>query len=585
WPGFSAKLVVQNGEIRHPELKASITGINLHLLVENKLGLPDSTNFLIKDFRMMLDDNPVSGYLLVYGTSRPYIKADIKTNTNIEELEKLFKIDSIVAKGNLSLDVEAEGYLDFEKKKFPVLDTKINLTNGYYESPSFPVPFKNIHFVADISNTSGDFKDTKIRIDTLTYAVEDEPFVVKGTIENMNDYTFDIEANGLLDFEKLSKIFPIENTKLSGKVISNIKANGKVSDITSKNYEAINVKGMAIVKNFHYSNPEFNHRLDVKDAIFNFSPEKIRVDKFSGIIGNSTISTKGEVSHYLPFFLANKGILEVNFDIICDSLNLNEWLLQPHKKDTSTEITVYKIPENLNVDIKSQIGRIIFDKLEIDDLKGNIIVKDGVLKIKETGFSTLGSPFKLSMTYDTRDMDSPKFDIEELYIKDLELNKAYNAFYTVQESAPAAQHTNGVFSITYKLKGELKPDMKPNMKSLKGGGIVFIKSAQVNGMRMFDHISSLTKKDELKNPSLQNLMLVSEISKGRLIIKPFKFKVNKYDAELEGFHDFEGTMAYVMKIGIPPFEKAKIPIHIEGEYSKPNIKLGKGHSLDSLKRR
>ncbi|MDX2189389.1 MAG: hypothetical protein SFY32_05975, partial [Bacteroidota bacterium] len=46
WPGFSAKLVVQNGEIRHPELKASITGINLHLLVENKLGLPDSTNFL-----------------------------------------------------------------------------------------------------------------------------------------------------------------------------------------------------------------------------------------------------------------------------------------------------------------------------------------------------------------------------------------------------------------------------------------------------------------------------------------------------------------------------------------------------------
>jgi AsmA protein len=60
-------------------------------------------------------------------------------------------------------------------------------------------------------------------------------------------------------------------------------------------------------------------------------------------------------------------------------------------------------------------------------------------------------------------------------------------------------------------------------------------------------------------------------------------KLAGFDTDIEGQHNMDGSMNYVLKMAIPPFDIVKIPLHVNGTYDKPKIHLGKGHE-DSFKK-
>lgn len=64
---------------------------------------------------------------------------------------------------------------------------------------------------------------------------------------------------------------------------------------------------------------------------------------------------------------------------------------------------------------------------------------------------------------------------------------------------PAAD-AEGMFSIDYKLKGELDPFMIPITSTLVGGGEMHIAEAKVNGMKIFERLSKAAKKKEMNDP-------------------------------------------------------------------------------------
>jgi len=67
--------------------------------------------------------------------------------------------------------------------------------------------------------------------------------------------------------------------------------------------------------------------------------------------------------------------------------------------------------------------------------------------------------------YDTRDMKHPRFDVD-LDIKELDIAKAYKEMKLVRELLPAAGDAEGMFSVAYKIKGELLPDFYPKTETL-----------------------------------------------------------------------------------------------------------------------
>jgi AsmA protein len=176
-------------------------------------------------------------------------------------------------------------------------------------------------------------------------------------------------------------------------------------------------------------------------------------------------------------------------------------------------------------------------------------------------------------------MRKPFIDFD-ITIQELDINKAYREVALIRSMAPAAKDVFGTLSIDYKFKSDLTKDVKPVMKTMEGGGRIRIHQAKIDGMKIMDEISKQSKKDKINDPTLNDFVMDTEIHGTKLVVKPFALKLSDFDAEIQGVNDVSGTVDYVVKVSMLPFEKIKLPFHITGTYDKPKIALGKAKPVE-----
>ena len=76
------------------------------------------------------------------------------------------------------------------------------------------------------------------------------------------------------------------------------------------------------------------------------------------------------------------------------------------ENDTAS-LAVIQIPKDINFIFDAAVKRLVFDKLTGNDVKGKVVVKDGVVTVSEAGMNTLGGTLLLNAVYDTRDTLRP----------------------------------------------------------------------------------------------------------------------------------------------------------------------------------
>jgi AsmA protein len=597
-PTFDLNLKVSKGKFKYDSLPSSIDNIRFQLIADNPTGILEETSLRLDDINLDMGKNPLTGYVFLKGYEKYKIDADIKADLDLADMQKIHPIKGMSLKGIFGLDIKAKGFYDHEKKKFPVIDANVNIKNGWVQTPDYPEPVENINLSAKIQNSTGDFKNSRLDITDLTYTLEQEPFEVKGSVMDLEDYAFDLKIAGKVDLAKITKIYPVEGIALKGIIDSDVSTQGKVSDIEEGRYKRIKSSGKIDVKDFEIKTSSMPV-VSIKDALFSFTPEKVILEKFIGKAGKSNISMTGDLSNYMVFFpqrtrkpgeAAYQGVKKpIIGDLIlnCDTLDVNEWVKPalennvartPQPADTSSKSHVLKISERIDFVFDSKINFVKYDDFRVSKLDGEIRVKDAVVSLKETGFNTLNAIFNVSGDYNIQDINHPLFDLS-LDIKDLDIHSAYKELGIVRELAPAAANAQGIFSITYKLKGELDQQMKAKTETLIGGGEIRIANAKINGMKIFDEVSKAAKRGNIKDPHLRDFIMDTEIRDNKIFVKPFALDISGFETDIEGVSDMNGTMAYVFKIELLPIEKLKIPFHVTGTYDNPKVAIGKGHKL------
>ena len=578
-PAFHLDMKLANGKLKYDSLPSAFEDIELHLLADNITGLIENTVVDFKSIHMNMGKNPIHGYAKIQGYKDYLIDADIKANLNLADINKFYPIDSLQLKGIFNLDVKAKGKFNEAKKIFPSLDVKMNLTDGYLLSKDYPEPIENIHLISEAFNKTGNFSDTKFNIAKLTYTLEGEPFDVKGTISDLENYLYDLKIKGKIDLEKMTKIYPIEGMKISGIIESDIETRGSITDIEAGRYDKTSSDGIVEFKEIKITSKSFNAPLKIRTAVFNFTPTKIILKKLEGKLGKGTLRLTGDLYNYMSFLVPNSDIIKADLNLVCDSLDLN--LLMAKTKvvkassDTVHAIGLWEVPKNIDFVFDSYINILRYEDMIVKHMRGEIKIKDGVLSLTETGFNSLNAKFKINGDYNTKNIKRPFFDLE-IDIKELDIHKAYTDIKLIRDLAPAVADAYGIFSINYKLKGELNKKMGVKTETLTGEGEVKIAEAQINGMKVFEEISKAAKKEQINNPHVKDLIIKTEIKDNKLFVKPFAMTISGYNAEVEGVNDIKGIIQYIVKLELLA---VKIPFHVTGTYDNPKVMLGKGHKL------
>lgn len=536
-PAFNLAIKVDEGMFKYPDLPSAIKNINVDLFIDNKDGVIENTVVDLKKMHLDFGNNPVDARMLIENLRNYRMDGEVRAKLNLAELSKMFPMEGLEMKGTFAVDAKAKGVYDSIKKIIPAIDVAMSLDNGFVKSAEFPLPIEDLHFNSTVKNTSGKMAETTIDVNDLSLMMEGEKFVASMNVKNLDDYTWDVKANGAIDIEKMTKIFPIEGMSLAGKVTADIETKGKMSDLDAQRYDKLPTSGTASLENFKYSSKDLPYAVTISKSQAVFDPRKIELKATSGTIGKSDFTVSGNVNNYIAYLFSENETIKGEVTFQSNLLDLNEFMTETEETPAATgeeeAYGVIPVPENIDFIMHSNIKTAKMMDYTITNATGDIIVRNGIANLSGLKFNMLGGTFQVTGTYNAKDINHPKYDMD-LKIQNLAIQQAASSFSIVKTYAPIAGLVNGDFNTDFKISGELLPTMMPNLATVNGDGLIKVAQAALTQSKLVSGITSLTKLNDTDKVTLSDVLMSAAISNGRLSVQPFDVKFGNYATNISG---------------------------------------------------
>lgn len=481
--------------------------------------------------------------------------------------------NKVKTSGSLSLDGKVKGI--YKDENYPSFNLNLKVNNGMFQYPSLPVAVKNISIVTNITKPQGILDLMVVDISKFHLEAGSDPVDAKIKVRTpVSDPNVMANVIGKLNLANVPKFYPMEGLKtLTGLLSMNLDFKGRKSDIDNKNYAAIKAAGNAKITNLVYDSKETPMPVRVMDMQMSFNPQNVTLSSFSAVIGKSDFNASGTLDNFMAYSFG-KGDLVGAINLRSSKFDANEWLAKDEstaaaKKVPDTSKTEYfKVPPHIDFTANSQIGKIYYEKLVLENVKGQIAVRDEAINLNDLFANIFGGSATISARYDTKGKDHP--DVSFTYdIKNFDIQKTYQGVGMAEKMAPVIKYIQGSFSSDLKGAGKLNPDMSVDYNSLMGDGKVEIPSAKIVGLPILTKITEVAKIPALQNLEMKNAMTVLKFKDGRVSVDPTDIKFgNGFNMNVQGSNGFDQSIDYDMRMDVPTAQLGAATSMAQGALSK-----------------
>lgn len=539
----------------------------LELRFDGKVALPDSETVSVD----MTFDTP---------------STEFKSLLSMVPAVYMKDFQDVQADGKLALKGEINGILKGEIT--PSANIELIVDNARFSYPDLPKSAENIDINVKIKYDGIQNDNSIVDVNQLHAEIGGNPVDVKmHLITPMSDPQVNAQLSANIDFASLKDVIPMENINISGILDADVDMMGKMSSIVNERYEEFKADGTIRLQNFEYRSPDMPQQVFIQQTILNFSPKFLLLEAFDATIGSSDVHLKGSLENFIPYILAD-GIVKGSLDFNSDLIDVNEFLTEGEEteevvvKDT-TDMTAIEVPGDIDFTLASKLKKVKYDKIEIDNVNGLILIKDKKVLLTNLSLDLLQGSMLMSGEYNTQDITTPFVDLK-LDIKSIDIPSAFHSFNTVRRLVPVAERATGSVSTSLSITSFLDSQMYPVLNSLLGVGRLMSSSVELNNSKTFEKIGSLIKNDKFKVLNLNDLDVDFEVRNGRVYVKPFDIKIGQNKLNVSGDQGIDLTMNYNMKMTIPKSELGSgIGSAMDGltsMASQQGLTLGAGENVD-----
>ncbi len=518
-------------------------------LMLNRLGLKLDGSVAMKEQGYGIDLN--------LGTT----KTDFKSLLALIPEEFLKDFEGLETAGNMHLKASAKGdYIDEEN--LPAFSLDLMVENGKIQYPDLPESINNINVNLQVENKGGSADNTITNLEQFHFEVADNPFdATLNVVQPVSNPAFKGNAAGRIDLESLSNAIPMDSFDIKGLIELDFTIDGDYAMVEQEKYDQISANGKLDLSNFYYASADIPQGIFIKQSSMSVNPRSVKLESFHCTIGQSDFELKGRLSNYLAYALQN-GVLKGQLKHNSRRINTNELLAmtgseeeEPESPEEATE--VIEVPKNLDFVFQSDIEKLLYDKLTINQANGKVTVKNGVVKLNGLKMELLDGSMLMSGQYNTANMSRPfvDFNIEG---KNLDLNMAANSFSVVDSLLPLAKNTVGKVSPKFDYSSVLSKDATPIMSTVNGGGWLRSKSVEVSGSKIQNTLATTLKNDSYRKMRAEDLNINFIIDKGNVIVKPFKTKVGGKMVEVQGTQGLDQSVDYKITMPVSRKEVSKM---------------------------
>jgi AsmA protein len=582
-PSFSINGNLQNGYFKLAQLPEALSNINATINVKNTNGLPAATDIDISNINVNMLSNYIKGNIAFSGSKNNAINTNLQVLFNLADIEKFYPLKVAQIKGIVNANIVSKGNYNVGAKQFPTTNANLQLKNGFVKTTHYPNPISNITVNSSITNNNGTLNGTIATITPVGFNFENEPFTITASLKNFSNLNYAIAAAGTLNIGNIYKVFAIDGLSVNGSVKTKINLQGTQADAAKGRYDKLKNSGFVQVQQIGVTHEYFPKPFMITKGLFTFNNDKLNFSNFAATYGKSNFTLQGNLSNVINYALQKNAVLKGNFTLGSSGIYVDE-LMVFNSKETSSNTNssgVVMIPKNLDVQLSANASKVLYQGLQLNNVKGNVHIQNGGIAANDVGFSVIDANANMTGNYNTLSANKASFTYA-IKSDNFDIAKAYKEIELFKQLASAAKYCKGVVGIDYALQGKLNGNMMPIYPSLTGGGTVTIHDVKIAGMKLFTAVSKATNRDSVNNPNLKKVTVKTTIKNNIITVERTKMRIMGFRPRIEGQVNFDGQYNLKMRLGLPPFGIFGIPMSITGSGSNPKVKLGRGKKEDAL---
>lgn len=547
----------------------------------------DKMEFAFKESNLQLNDLKASidGTFAMVGKDYEDMEFDLKLNAPDTQFKDILSLvpamytadfKDVKTSGTAKLEAYIKGLMHGDS--YPAFDVKIIVNDAMFQYPSLPKAVNNINVAMAINSKGGSLDNMIIDISKFSFNLGGNPFSGSLNVSTpMSDPNLKAQANGTIDLGMIKDVYPLEKgTALNGKMTANLNVAARMSAIEKEQYENVSAAGSLKLSNMTYKSQDMQDVV-INDAGLEFSPRYVNLSSLNLKIGKNDLSATGRLENFIAYALKDQ-TLKGQLNIKSNYLNANDFISSETAGTEETASSATEdiiIPKNIDFVLNAALNQIVYGKMNITNMVGNMTVKNGVLTLNNVGANALGGSCKVSGTYDTSSPKTPKVNFD-LALSKVSFAETFKSVESVQKFAPIFEKLGGTYSMNFKFNTSLGETIMQTLAGLTGSGALQTNDVKIEGVEALTALSSSLKTDALKSFSTKDLNLPFTINNGKLNTKPFNVNFgNGGVMKLEGATGLDQSIDYKGTVTLPKslanHYVSSVPITIGGTFTSPKI--------------
>lgn len=488
---------------------------------------------------------------------------------------------NLTAGGELSMALWAKG--EMRGSALPTFELKTEVRDGSFQYSSLPKAVTGINIAAKVANPGGVMDKTVI--DLSKFGLKMAGNSVSATFHATNlvsDPVFRAAAAGRVDLEAVKEVYPLEKgVELGGQIAADLKVSGRMSDIEKNRYEKLGAQGTFTVEELGLTLPNLP-AVHIRRAAATITPAAMTLGEFGVTVGRSDLSANGQLTNYIGYLLRGD-MLSGRLYVKSELLDLNEIMDAMPAADGAAAgeeapaepMRAVEVPRNLNLSLNTDLRKVLFGKMTVSDISGEMSVANGALSLNRLGLGVFGGRATASGSYSTAaDPAKPALKLNA-NIAGASFQRSFEELEMVQKLVPIFAKTGGDYSLALDMRTSLDSQMSPDLQTLTATGEIRSANIHVQNIEAFDALAKALNNDELRKIEAKDVAIRFAIEDGRITTQPFDLKLGNVGINLSGSTGLDQTIDYTAKVAIPGGKTLQsIGVGIGGTFSSPKITLG-----------
>ncbi len=448
----------------------------------------------------------------------------------------------------------------YSENKLPAFLLNLKVKQAQIQYPDLPTSIDDINIDLSVNNSDGILDHTVTNLKEFSLKIADNPFFASYISKTpMSDPYLEGSAKGTIDFSKLKQAIPLDSISLNGIAQINLLMKGHLSTIEQEKYDEFDASGNIELSDFKFQSADLDYAVLVQKGLLNINPKHIELSQLDVLIGKSDIHSKGYIQNFLPYYFKGetlKGELDIRSTLIdgnelAGAENTSETEVKEVENDTiNTALSVIELPKNIDFKLHSNLQKIEYDTYRIQDLKGDILLKDGIATMKGVEMNIADGLMLLNGSYNSQNISEPKVDFD-IKMKHFGIANTYETFTTLKKTVPMAKHCKGYIDVDFKMESLLDTSMQARLETMNAYGEFRTKEVVLERSKLIEKLYKLTKNDNYKQLNFKNIKAKFAIKDGKIEVKPIAFKMNDVPATFSGYQHLNQSMNYTLNLKMP----------------------------------